>query len=575
MKWSVGIKIGAGFALAAVIMAVLGISSYSALNRLIDSDNWRKHTYEVINELENVLSFAKDAETGQRGFVIAGENRYLEPYNNAIPKIDSSIKILQKLTADNPAQQLRIANLKARMAEKLNELGETIALRKEKGFENARQVILTDKGKKIMDEIRTIVGEMGIEENMLLQKRSSEADATTLRTKNIIVWGMLIAVVLLALTGFMISRNIAKPLGQITGVAERIAAGDLNVDLATSNRTDEVGILVKTFTHMTQSLRAMAEVAEQIAAGNLKVNVKPQSEKDLLGNSFVRVIENLRRSVSGISEAVNLLSSSASEILAATTQVASGTAENASAISETTTTVEEVRQAAELSSQKAKNVSDSAQRVAQVSQSGRKAVEDTAAGMLHIREQMESIAQTIVRLSEQGQSIGGIIASVTDIADQSNLLAVNAAIEATRAGEQGKAFAVVAQEIKSLAEQSKQATTQVRTILNEVQKATSAAVMATEQGSKAVEAGVKQSAQAGEAIRVLAESSNEAVQTATQIVASSQQQVVGMNQIGTAMENVNQAGAETAASMKQAETAARNLHELGQKLKGMVEQFKA
>jgi len=146
--------------------------------------------------------------------------------------------------------------------------------------------------------------------------------------------------------------------------------------------------------------------------------------------------------------------------------------------------------------------------------------------------------------------------------------------EAARAGEQGKAFAVVAQEIKSLAEQSKQATTQVRTILNDVQKATSAAVMATEQGSKAVEAGVKQSAQAGEAIRVLAESSTEAVQAATQIVASSQQQVVGMNQIGTAMENVNQAGAETAASMKQAETAAKNLHELGQKLKGMVEQFK-
>jgi len=107
-----------------------------------------------------------------------------------------------------------------------------------------------------------------------------------------------------------------------------------------------------------------------------------------------------------------------------------------------------------------------------------------------------------------------------------------------------------------------------------LQKATSAAVMATEQGSKAVEAGVKQSAQAGEAIRVLAESSNEAVQTATQIVASSQQQVVGMNQIGTAMENINQAGAETAASMKQAETAARNLHDIGQKLKAWLSNSK-
>src|SRR5664280_1631381 len=140
---------------------------------------------------------------------------------------------------------------------------------------------------------------------------------------------------------------------------------------------------------------------------------------------------------------------------------------------------------------------------------------------------MDSIAQTVVRLSEQSQSIGGIIASVTEIADQANLLAVNAAIEAAKAGEQGKGFAVVAQEIKNLAGQSKQSTLQVRNILNDVQKATSAAVMATEQSSKAVENGVKQSTQAGESIKALAKSVNESIQAATQIVASSQQQVVG------------------------------------------------
>jgi len=574
MKWSVGVKIGAGFVLAVVVMAVIGISSYSAINRLIDSDNWRKHTYEVINELTNVLSLLEDAEIGQRGFVITGEDRYLEPYNKATPQIDSCIKNLQRLTVDNPAQQQRVADLKARKAEKFNELVETIALRKDKDFEGARQVILTDKGKKVMDEIRTIIGEMENEENTLLKQRSSQVDASTLSAKNLIVWGMTLAVVLLALIGFMISRNIAKPLGQITGVAERIAAGDLDVDLATSNRMDEVGLLAQSFSRMVKSLRDMAGVAERIAAGDLRDEIKPQSEKDLLGNSFARMTENLRRSTTDISEAVNLLGSSASEILAAATQVASGTAETATSISETTTTVEEVRHAAQLSSQKAKAVSDNAQNVARISQSGQKAVDETAAGMRQIRIQMESIAQTIVRLSEQSQSIGGIIASVTDIADQSNLLAVNAAIEAAKAGEQGKGFAVVAQEIKSLAEQSKQATAQVRAILNDVQKATSAAVMATEQGSKAVETGVKQSAQAGEAIRELAETSKEATQASSQIVASSQQQAVGMDQIGIAMENINQAGAQNAASMRQAETAAKSLHELGQKLKQLVERFK-
>ena len=274
-----------------------------------------------------------------------------------------------------------------------------------------------------------------------------------------------------------------------------------------------------------------------------------------------------------VKETINILAASSTQILAATTQVATGTAETATAISETSTTVIEVQQASKQSSQKAKDVADSAQRVVQVFQNGQKAVEETIDGMNNIREQMNSIAQTVVRLSEQSQSIGGIIASVTDIADQSNLLSVNAAIEAAKAGEQGKGFAVVAQEIKNLAGQSKQSTLKVRNILNDIQRITGAAVMATEQGSKAVEAGLKQSIQAGEAIKVLAESSNTAVQSAIQIVASSQQQVVGMDQIGIAIQNINQAGTETAVSMVQAEKSARNLYDLSQKLKAVIEKF--
>ncbi len=362
------------------------------------------------------------------------------------------------------------------------------------------------------------------------------ADQQEAHTDTLVFVGIGVIAVLLAISLVVIlNQTISRPLTGIARIAEQIGTGDLTVQLPDDHRRDEIGVLTRAFRQM---------------------------------------VETLRRSTADISEAVSQISSSASEILAATTQVASGTAQTAASINETTTTVEEVRQAAQLSSQKAQYVSDNAQRVALVSQSGQKAVEDTSTGMDRTREQMETIALTVVRLSEQGQSIGGIIASVTDIADQSNLLAVNAAIEAAKAGDQGKGFAVVAQEIKNLAEQSKQATAQVRSILNDVQKATSNAVIATEQGSKAVEAGVKQATQAGEAIRALTETSGEAVQAAVQIVASSQQQVVGMDQIGVAMENINQAGAQNASSMKQMEVAAMNLHQLGQKLKELVEQFK-
>jgi methyl-accepting chemotaxis protein len=133
---------------------------------------------------------------------------------------------------------------------------------------------------------------------------------------------------------------------------------------------------------------------------------------------------------------------------------------------------------------------------------------------------------------------------------------------------------VVAQEVKSLAEQSKQATGQVRTILGDIQKATTASVMATERGSKAVDAGVKQSRETDEAIRALMESIAEAAQAATQIAASSQQQMVGTDQVASAMENIRLASTQNVAGTKQAEASAQNLHDLGQRLKLLVGHYR-
>ena len=534
MRWTIGIKIGAGFALALVILAIIGISSHSSLNSLINAAKWQNHTYDVTNRLVETFSELQDMETGQRGFIITGEDRYLEPYNNARLKVEPSIKALRELTVD-PAQQERIAVLKAKIDERLSILDNAIALRRKIGFESARQFVMTDKGKKVMGEIRTLFDEIKTAEDTLLHQRTAQVNASTLFAKNLIVWGTLFAIILLAVVGFMISQNIAKPLAVLSAMVSRITAGDLSINISPDERSDEIGVLTQAFRQMT---------------------------------------ENLRSSIMSITEGVALLGSSASEILAATTQSASGTAENIVAISETTTTVEEVRQAAQLSSQKAKGVSESSQKLANISQTGQKSVEETTAEINRIRIQMESIAKTIVSLSEQSQNIGGIIASVTDIADQSNLLAVNAGIEAAKAGDQGKGFAVVAQEIRSLAEQSKQATVEVRRILNDVQKSTNMAVMVTEQGSKAVESGVKQAMQAGEVIKALSDATSEAVQASMQIVASSQQQVIGMDQIGKAMENINQATSENAAGIKQTETAAKSINELGQKLKQLVAKYK-
>ena len=260
--------------------------------------------------------------------------------------------------------------------------------------------------------------------------------------------------------------------------------------------------------------------------------------------------------------------------MASVSQLTSGAAETSTAVSETTTTVEEVKQTTDVSSQKAKHVAELGQKSVEISRTGLKSIEDTIHGMNRIKEQVESIADMVVRLSEQSQAIGEIIATVNDLAEQSNLLAVNASIEAAKAGEQGKGFAVVAQEIRSLAAQSKQATTQVRNILFDVQKAISSAVMATDLGSKAVEEGVKLSTQAGEAIDVLAESVTESTNAAIQIAASSQQQLIGMDQVVSAMENIREAALQMASSTKQTEKSAHDLHNLGQRLQEIVKFYR-
>jgi len=268
---------------------------------------------------------------------------------------------------------------------------------------------------------------------------------------------------------------------------------------------------------------------------------------------------------------ISRLTTSTAEMLSVTSQVASGAVQTATAISEATTTVDEVRQTSLLASQKASAVSDNAQAADQVAESGRRAVAETLDGIRRIQEQMSVVADSVVRLSEQTDAVSEIIATSNDIAEQSNLLSVNAAIEAAKASEQGKGFSVVAEEIKSLSQQSKQGVMQVRSILTDIQRATSAAVMAAEQSGKAIEDGASQALESSQAIESLAENVAAAAQSAMQIVASAQQQLVGMDQISESMASIDQASAQNAAGARQMEAEVHHLRELAYALQRMID----
>ena len=405
------------------------------------------------------------------------------------------------------------------------------------------------------------------------------------------------------------SAEEAEPLLQNLrqAVRTRTAALDEAVDVAERASTRKVdqfqllqyafvavvaivlGLVIRIAQSVGTRTRALAVTAEKIAAGDLKLAapVSGTDEIALLGGSFNAMTSKLRelleaeqegrrqleQLLDGIAQVTHALASGTSEILAGTTQQASGAQEQATAVSETVTTVDEVTQTADQAAQRARAVAEASQRSLDISKAGRKAVDDTVAGMGHLKEQVEEIAESIVALAEQAQAIGDIIATVNEIAEQTNLLALNAGIEASRAGELGKGFSVVATEVKALADQAKKATAQVRQILGDIQKATNGAVLSTEEGVKSVGTTTKLVTQAGETIRALSETITEAAQSAAQIAASAGQQAAGMAQIHQAMRQVDQATHQNLASTKQQERAAQDLNALGLRLKELTSGF--
>jgi len=569
----VGIKIGGGYALAAIMLVIIGGISYATITNLITSMKEVENSHEMLSELHDVHATFFEMNLNGRHFLLTGEEGYLDIYKQARTDLGQKLAQVRKM-ATNPVIHDKLSTMAGLFGDVTKELDAAIDLRRQKGLDAAVQAIRPARTQNVLEEVSKLHDGMEAEELKFLQEKEKQSSQRAAMAINTIVWGIPATIIFLGVVGLLITRHIARPLAAMSQAAERLATGDVSLDFSTYQRRDEVGQLAHNFDRMIHYQKEMAEIAHKISQGDLAVTFKPRSDKDLLGQSMATMIANTRQHLEGITSGIGALTAAASEIMATATQIASGATQTASAVSETTATIEQLRQTIHLASQKAREVSEYANQTATVSLDGKKAVETTISGMHRIRQQMDSIAESIVKLSEQNQAIGAIITAVNDMADQSNLLAVNASIEAAKAGEQGKGFAVVAQEVRNLAEQSKQATAQVRLILNDIQKAITTAVMATEQGGKVVEVGVNQSSEAGNSIGQLAEAVSSSAQASLQIVAATNEQLIGMDQVAQAMESIKQASDQNVMGIRQVETAIHELNGLGQNLQGMVQHYR-
>ncbi|GAA5507703.1 methyl-accepting chemotaxis protein [Novipirellula caenicola] len=267
-----------------------------------------------------------------------------------------------------------------------------------------------------------------------------------------------------------------------------------------------------------------------------------------------------------IRDAVQRLAVASDQILATTSKQASGTQEQAASVSETVSTVNEIAQTAKQAAERSQEVAESARQADDVGNAGRTAIEESITAMLQVQNRVESLAERILLLSERAQAIGEITATVKDIAEQTNVLALNAAVEASRAGEHGRGFAVVASEVKSLAQQSKQATNQVRKILSEIQEATKDAVHSTEEGHNAVQAASRVVKSAGETINQLVTLLAVSAESAMRISASANQQAAGVSQLNEGIRDINRVTQNNVQTIGHIEQAARNLNSLSHEL---------
>ena len=343
-----------------------------------------------------------------------------------------------------------------------------------------------------------------------------------------------------------------------------------------------VGAALLISRNVVRSVNTVQSAAQSFAAGDLskRVQIHSGDELESLGNSFNTMADRIQQQIETqraarrtLEQGTQEISAASSEILAAVSEHTASANQQSAAINQVSATVSEAQASSQQAATKAAEVADLATDALRVGQEGAESVDAILHGMQVIRSKVESIAENILALSEQTQQIGEIIASVTDIADQSNILAINAAIEAAKAGEQGKGFAVVAGEVRNLAEQSKQATAKVRSILIDIQNATNSAVLATEQGTRGVESGVGLTQSAGKVITQLTATLRNAAQSSQQIAAASRQQSIAMDQIVQAMREINQATVQFVAGARQSESAAQGLTDLSRDLLVLANQY--
>ncbi|MGE5797355.1 MAG: methyl-accepting chemotaxis protein, partial [Ignavibacteria bacterium] len=358
------------------------------------------------------------------------------------------------------------------------------------------------------------------------------------------------------------------------------AKGELNVrgnaDKFKGGYRELIQGLNNTFESVVKPINESSKILRELAQGDLTARMEGNYSGDYgkLKNSINTVAESLNKTLLEVNEATAATASSANQISSSTEEMAAGSQEQSSQTSEVAVSVEEMTRTILESTKNSATASENAKKAGEFASEGGKAVENTIEGMKKIAEVVDHASETIKQLGSSSQKIGDILEVIDDIADQTNLLALNAAIEAARAGEQGRGFAVVADEVRKLAERTTKATKEIAAMIKEIQIDTEKAVQSINKGTEEVEKGKLLAFNAGESLKEIIKSSLKVLDEVNQIASTSEEQSAAAEQISKNIEAISNVTHESAAGIQQVAQSAGDLKKLTEDLQHLVNNFR-
>lgn len=533
-KLSLKMKLGLGFAtLLLVITVVAGIGFYSTFRLSAVTDSIQ------VNDKKNLLAETMESAlerqtTGVRGFLLTGKEDLLKVDQDGQQEFKEGANELQKLLVTEKGKKL-FADITRSFEAWRDIANRQIELRRAGKTKEAEALAFSPETSQLRTSLRTSVADL----QEIIEKLASDAavDGNSIEssTRTIILSFAVGGFVVGILVAFFIVRSITGGMARMVALIQHIAGNNLAVDDMQVVSEDEIGKAGIALNKMKNSLREM---------------------------------------IQSIASTAEHVASASEEISSSATQQAQGSETQKDQTSQVATAMQEMSSTVLQVSDNSNKAAEAARKAADTAKHGGSIVEETLTKMRRIAESVGATAKKMEELGKSSDQIGRIIGVIDDIADQTNLLALNAAIEAARAGEQGRGFAVVADEVRKLAERTTTATKEIAQMIKNIQDETKMAVVAMEQGTKQVEEGVQTTSQAGDSLKEIIQMAEEVGEMITHIATAATEQSSASEQVNNNMEQIAKLVQESAVGAQQSAKACQDLSGLAFDLQKLVGTFK-